>query len=90
MGDRESRVLDQNFEVEFELGRENVAILQLPSCFVHRVLSADVCSQPRSAVRDILYARGLVNRSEATVKIGFVDTVNRLTALVINLETNTV
>ena len=33
---------------------------------------------------------GLVNRSEATVKIGFVDTVNRLTALVINLETNTV
>ena len=33
---------------------------------------------------------GLVNRSEAPVKIGFVDTVNRLTALVINLETNTV
>ena len=33
---------------------------------------------------------GLVNRSEATVKIGFVDTVNRLTALVIHLETNTV
>ena len=33
---------------------------------------------------------GLVNRSEATVKIGFVDTVNRLTALVISLETNTV
>ena len=40
MGDRESRVLDQNFEVEFELGRENVAMLQLPSCFVHRILSA--------------------------------------------------
>ena len=31
---------------------------------------------------------GLVNRSEATVKIGFVDTVNRLTALVINLDRN--
>ena len=47
MGDRESRVLDQNFEVEFELGRENVVMLQLPSCFVQRVLSADVCSQPK-------------------------------------------
>ena len=53
-------------------------------------LLIDDLAMSKCSIKLLLTRVGLVNRSEATVKIGFVDTVNRLTALVINLETNTV